>query len=188
MRHVKAIVWFCAVGLATTAASVPVKAAGPTSTFDVDDEGWLIVNNGPETTPEYDSTGGNPGGYISSEDSVQGAAFWLAPSKFLGDMATAYNTGLSFDLKQSKTGRQTDAGDVLLTGGGLTVVFDTCYNPGSEWTHYGVPLHELAGWRRDSLGDPAATSAVATMPPPCLVNSSIHSFSSICGNLGKMPR
>jgi len=37
-------------------------------------------------------------------------------------------------------------------------VFDTCYNPGSEWTHYGVPLHELAGWRRDSLADPAATS------------------------------
>ena len=39
--------------------------------------------------------------------------------------------------------------DVVLIGGGLTLVFDTAANPGTNWTTYQVPLLESAGWRVD---------------------------------------
>ncbi len=121
------------------------------STFDSDDEGWTIVGDG--DGPTYNATGGNPGGYISSTDQASSEYwYWQAPAKFLDDQSAAYGRTLSFDLVQSVTDDQDDQDDVVLVGDGITLVFDTSYNPGDTWTHYVVTLHESAGWLNSSTG------------------------------------
>ncbi|MEJ2563733.1 MAG: laminin B domain-containing protein, partial [Anaerolineales bacterium] len=121
------------------------------STFDSDDEGWTIVGDG--DGPTYNANGGNPGGYITATDlALEEYWYWQAPAKFLGDQSAAYGRTLSFDLVQSATDSQEDQDDVILIGDGVTLVFDTPYNPGDTWTNYVISLHESAGWLNSSTG------------------------------------
>lgn len=75
------------------------------STFDVDADGWTVINNdgswnfGRGNGPEYFTTGGNPDGHIQVVDNIPGAYTAVAPSKFHGDWS-AYNNGIiSFDAR-----------------------------------------------------------------------------------------
>ena len=124
-----------------------------TSTFDNDDEGWRIVGDAQQgsSKPSWSAENGNPGGHIYAKDDVLGGVFyWLAPEKFLGDKSGAYGYTLDFDLKQSIANTQFDSDDIIITGGGITIKYDTSYNPGTDWTHYSVLLATDAGWMRDS--------------------------------------
>ena len=134
------------VVLALTAAS----STAALSTFDTDDEGWTITGDaqGGGASPTWESSGGNPGGYISATDDVQGGTWYFkAPAAFHGDFSSAYGTNLTFDLRQSRTSSQFDNVDVYLSGGGLDLTFDTAYNPGTEWTGYNLLLTEVGGWQ-----------------------------------------
>src|SRR5690606_34386900 len=108
-----------------------ILAASPVSTFDSDAENWTIAGDG--TGPFYETAGGNPGGYIRSEDQGLGTFwYWRAPAKFLGDQSGAYGQSLQFDLRQSTTGNQDNAApDVILEGAGLQLVFDAPDAPGT---------------------------------------------------------
>ncbi|WP_165228130.1 putative Ig domain-containing protein [Aquisphaera insulae] len=142
------------------------------SDFDSDSEGWKSVTlkypqaGSPPAVlgtynPTFVATGGSPGGSIRIDDpdgslSVGNTQYWSASSKFLGDMSAAYGGILSFSLAQSPTNDPFSQEDVILVGGGLTLVYDTSSNPATGWTGYSVGLFE-GGWRRDSLSGPAAT-------------------------------
>ena len=145
--------------------------AGTTSDFSVDDEGWSVVSlmdfgpydsvvQGP-LVPTYHSSGGNPGGYISSTD-PDGLTWWFqAPAKFLGDKSSHYGSTLSFDLIQTPGGGGdwVDA-DVALVGAGKVLVFDAGANPpADDWTSFSVELNSGSGWKLDSLSGPSATAA-----------------------------
>jgi hypothetical protein len=55
---------------------------------------------------------------------------------------------------------QFDDSDVILTGGGLTLVFDTSINPSNDsWTSYNVLLNDLSGWHVSTLSGTLATQA-----------------------------
>lgn len=145
-----------AVGLSSTPAGATV------STFDVDDEGWMIVGDaqGGSANPTYNSTGGNPGGHISATDDVTGGTwFFSAPEKFLGDRTGAYGTELTFDLIQDSTSSQYINTDIWLRGATLNLAFDTSYNPGRDWTSYAIAIDENAGWRVGVIGGPMATQS-----------------------------
>jgi hypothetical protein len=134
-------------------------AAGPTSYFDTDAEGWTAL--GDFAVPvTWGAVGGNPGGNISVVDSVSGGVmYFVAPAKFLGNQLAAFGQTLSFDLKQHISGGPNpfDAVDVLLAGAGLTLVLDTAVNPAFDaWTHYSVDLSSGA-WHLSSLGGAVAT-------------------------------
>ena len=135
----------------------PPPPPGPVkSTFDDGDEGWRVFGDaqGASAEPDHNPTGGNPGGYISAADDVTGGTwYWEAPAGFLGDQSEMGM--LSFDLKQSATDRPFDNDDVVLEGGGTTLMFDTPNNPGTDWTHYDVPLEAGAGWLNEATGNPA---------------------------------
>ncbi|MFP4055184.1 MAG: laminin B domain-containing protein [Phycisphaerae bacterium] len=120
------------------------------STFGTDDEGWTITGDaqGGGATPTWESSGGNPGGYISATDDVQGGTWYFnAPAAFHGDFSSAYGTSLTFDLRQSSTSSQFNNVDVYLRGGGLDLTFDTASNPGTDWTGYSLLLTESGGWQ-----------------------------------------
>jgi hypothetical protein len=133
-------------------AAVALMAAFSTaaqSTFDLDDEGWTITGDaqGGGVLPTWESSGGNPGGYISATDNVQGGTWYFnAPDAFHGDFSSAYGTNLTFDLRQSRITSQFDNVDVYLRGAGMDLTFDTAGNPGTDWTGYSLLLTEAGGW------------------------------------------
>ena len=125
------------------------------STFDSNNEGWTTFGDATSSSPTFFSTGGNPGGRVCATDASSGATWYFqVPAKFLGNVSSAYNGTLTFDLTQSATDSQYDDEDVVLIGGGLTLAFSTLNNPGTNWTSYSVPLNE-AGWRNTANNQPA---------------------------------
>lgn len=165
-------------GFAASACGVLIGVTGAASgqeilaqsTFDADLEGWSIRTNNSNTgcdltalvtrTPTWESSGGNPGGFIQAVDPAESrTAFWHAPAGFLGDQSSAYGGTLSYDLKQSATSSQYNEIDLVLEGGGIRLVFDTAYNPRTTWTHYDVPLETSVGWRVTTCDGPFATEA-----------------------------
>ena len=139
--------------------SGPAGAAMVESTFDTDDEGWVVYGDAP-AAPDYHSTGGNPGGYLSADDYATGGIwYWKAPAKFRGNHSSAYGDTLSYELRQTPTSDQINRVDIYLKGGGLTLVYDTSYNPASTWTAYSIDLTETAGWDIGSLGGAAPSQA-----------------------------
>jgi hypothetical protein len=110
----------------------------------------------------YHATGGNPGGYLNALDIQDGLTwYWVAPGKFLGNVSAAYGGTLTFDLREHGTATQYGDSDVTLTGGGITLAFDTPNNPavGTTWTSYSVSLLETApGWHLNDLSGATPTS------------------------------
>ena len=132
------------------------------STFEEGMDGWTVVNDA--DLPVYYAGGGNPGGYIAAVDQQLGSYwYWRAPAKFYGNVSTAYGRTLTFDLKQSSTTSQANRVDIILVGSGLTLVYDTSYNPGTNWTSYSVLLQESAGWVNSATGQSATQAEIQTV-------------------------
>lgn len=151
--------WLVAGALLGLALPAPASAGTlVASTFNTSVDGWTAL--GDTSAPAtWVSTGGNPGGYVQVSDTVAGGVmFWVAPAKFLGNKAAAYGGRLRFDLRQSDTSSQFNDRDVVLEGGGMTLVYDTAANPGTSFTRYRLPLTP-AGWHETTLSGPQPTVA-----------------------------
>ena len=144
------------VALSTAASAYsPIIAS---STFDDGAEGWTTLNDARNFA--WISTGGNPGGHVGAEDIGNGQTwYFVAPSSFLGDVSAAFGGSLSFELQQSSVTSPFNDSDVVLTGGGLTLVYDFNYAPGTNWTGFNLSLDAAAGWRLNSTSGAAATAA-----------------------------
>jgi gliding motility-associated-like protein len=119
------------------------------STFNSDADGWTTIDNLTGSNPTYQSSGGNPGGYIEVVDGVQGTAtYFNAPAKFLGNRSSSYGATFQFDLQVSITPNSSTAG-VRLMGGGITLVKLLPSFPAvaPAWTSYTFKLDESEGWR-----------------------------------------
>ncbi len=128
------------------------------SYFDSGDEGWKGGNYG-SVTPVYEATGGNPGGYIQAPDDGAGTAYWRAPEVYRGNLSRAFGGMLSFDLRQSADTDQNEeeVEDVCLEGGNFQTLYVTLpEHPGTDWTHYEIPLDETGGWLNQGSGAPAS--------------------------------
>ena len=136
------------------------------STFDTDADGWQSVTLPyPSAVPPTVLGTFAPqwvAGYITIADPdgsgpVGNTEYWQAPAKFLGDQSLAYHGSLEFDLANSGSSFGTFyQEDVILLGGGLTLVHDLGTAPGASFSHYVTPLLEGA-WYRDGLTGPVAT-------------------------------
>ncbi len=138
-----------------------------TSNFSSDADGWTAadINIGSPQTVVYNSTGGNPGGYISMTTANPQPMFWYAPSKFMGNRAyTSYGETLTFDvMTAAATAGHAPGGtaDIMLTGGSTTIYLNVTNLPSgpSVWTPMSVLLHESANWHTSSITGPTATRA-----------------------------
>jgi hypothetical protein len=149
----------CLAAVALLGSAAPSSAANlVSSTFGTGVDGWSAL--GDTSAPaSWVSTGGHPGGSVQVSDTASGGVmFWVAPAKFLGDKGAAYGGRLGFDLRQSDTSSQFDDQDVVLQGGGMTLVYDTAVNPGTTFTRYRVPLTPV-GWHENTLAGPQPTVA-----------------------------
>lgn len=150
----------CLLVLLATGCDCGGPASLAHSTFESGDEGWRLAGDA-DTQPELSSAGGNPGGHICGTDQVGGNIwYFVAPQKYLGDVSQAYGARLTFDLKQSSIFNQIRGRDVVLNGGGLSVVYNMKSPPGTDWTPYSIQLAEAgSAWSRDEAGFPPATEA-----------------------------
>jgi len=126
-----------------------------TSYFDQNDEGWTVVGDAQESSskPNYESTSGNPGGYIWADDNATGGTwYWCAPGKFLGNRSSSYNKKILFSLKQSSLNNQFDNDDIILFSNDKKVVFNTLNNPDTSWTEYSAILNE-EHWKYSTSND-----------------------------------
>ncbi len=133
-----------------------------TSAFATGDEGWTVVGDaqGGGVRPSFMPRGGQAGGYISARDDVAGGTwYWRAPAPYRGNQSALYGGRLTFSLQQSSLNSQFEDPDVILQGGGTTLVLALPRHPGLSWTAYRVQLDEQGGWRVGSLTGPAASAA-----------------------------
>jgi gliding motility-associated-like protein len=119
------------------------------SGFNTNDEGWTVIGDAGNTVrPIYNTTGGNPGGFISSKDEgTNGTWYFSAPRKFLGNKSWFYGRSLQFQLKQNLTDQQYNEDDIIMSGNGVTMFFNTADNPKTTWTAYSIKLDVSADWR-----------------------------------------
>lgn len=139
------------------------SAVAQRSIFDTDNEGWSAVGDPASTVPVWVPNGGNPGGHIRVTDAATGDLWYFsAPPKFRGNKCGAYGRYLRWDQYASDTSQINPVGgrpDVVLIGGGVTLVYDFAYSPQKAWTPFEVLLREDTGWRLNSLNGSVPTGA-----------------------------
>src|SRR5690606_34933846 len=124
-------------------------------------DGWTFPS-----TITHNTTGGNSGGYISStysSSATSSTQYWLAPSKFLGNLVVrSLGEELTFSLQQSHAGTANlSSGDIRVERAGTAIVFEFTEKPAvaPEWTTYTIRLDETAGWKMTSTSGALATRA-----------------------------
>jgi hypothetical protein len=109
-----------AIGICTAARAGTIVS----STFDSSVDGW--TNNSTTGEVTWQSTGGNPGGYVNFTDNSPSATEIFAPSKFLGNYIAMGVTSISFDFNVFAETNVTDTSPYAfgLSGPGGVAVWD----------------------------------------------------------------
>lgn len=149
------------VGL-SLAVLVALTAGGPLeaqesqdieSRFSTDLDGWALdPSPGTTATIRWESSGGNPGGYLFRDfGDSDGVSVIVAPPKFLGNLSGFDGVVLSWDARLiSSSGpvyddggnlAQPDYGTLMIAGGGDSATVDVVPGaPPSTWTTFSTPL------------------------------------------------
>ena len=115
--------------------------------------GWFL----PVDVAEYASSGGNPGGYLTWQGDQRDWWFFATySSKYAGDRSFAYGKNLSFDLKAEIAVPNNDFFIPLVVLSGTDASGNPLHlfqrqsghpTPGTDWTHYSIPLDASAAWQ-----------------------------------------
>ena len=122
-----------------------ITQAQITSTFDTDADGWTFSDqNLNNQTITYNSTGGNPGGRITSAVPNSNYFHFTSPSKFAGNIAYfCYGQNLSFDLQipviPTQHGLNGDVSIRLPGGGELVYTLPTLPAVSPAWMVIPIP-------------------------------------------------
>ncbi len=159
-----------AAALVTARAEAQVPGAPlAESSFVSGAEGWLSITLPyPSALPPtilgtYSPTWvSSLGGYIKLNDpdgsgQTGNAQYWVAPAAYLGDRSAAYGGSLELDLANSSTYPAFTQEDVLLIGGGLTLVHALGGAPVPAFTHFSIPMSET-GWTVGAIAGPPASA------------------------------
>jgi hypothetical protein len=93
------------------------------STFDTGAEGWNAVDPTGDYTASWQSTGGNPGGFLLGTETnpLGGTGYFIAPSKFLGNLSAYAGGTLTYDLKVISGTDYFNDVDVIISNGANSV-------------------------------------------------------------------
>ncbi len=157
-----------AVVVLVLATAIAAQAQLVESRFTWDAEGWIsVMLPWPSAIPPIPLSSYPPvtsPGFIRLSDpdgwgATGNTQYWMAPAKFHGDLSAAYGDSLVVGIADQGSGYGSfHQEDVILQGGGLTLVHDFASAPGADFTHYVVPMIE-SEWHRDGLNGPVATQA-----------------------------
>jgi len=121
--------------------------SGRHESFDSPSKSWQIVDNGSVSSPEHQSNGGHPGGWLQLNDASGGRMAIDLPKSWLAELQRNNGGILSFDARtvDPKNGRpHADFGLIEITGAGRTLRVDVATSkpnvPSINWTNYSVSL------------------------------------------------
>jgi hypothetical protein len=166
------------LGTCVCSFASPFARGDIVSDFGTGAEGWRVVSFENLTTdnfsvkatyiPMYHSTGGNPGGYISTTDQDNGDLTFSAPAKFLGNVSGA--TELSYDLIYPVGDIIYQPTDVILMGNGETLLWKSSPDlvPGPSWMSVNLDFVPSTEWHVGTSNGALASAA---------------DFSNVLGNL-----
>lgn len=155
--------------------AIPLRAQ-VTSTFDTDADGWTFYNAAfTSISINYNSTNGNPGGYISATYASNSGTtnantnnnnqVWFAPAKFLGNhLVKSLGMNLKFDLQQSQAGTVSGV-DVVIQNASNYIYFNLPLKPAvaPAWSSYSLRLDETTGWIYSSGATIATISQIKSI-------------------------
>jgi|SRR6516225_583718 len=139
------------VGAAATAVAFALSIAQASadtisSTFDTGAEGWSALDQtGHDYTASWQSIGGNPGGFLQGTETnpAGGAGYFIAPSKFLGNLSSYAGGTLTYDLKVIQGSAYFSDVDVIISSGANSVSWTSNINPvGDGWVTFQVQLNQ----------------------------------------------
>lgn len=135
--------------LVSVTAGSPQGRALVSYDFTGSAHGWLISGDTGSTFPELNTTGGNPGGFLSNVDEALGETwYFVAPGELLRQLPAAAESGtLSYDLRQSVDEPGFLDDDVVIVGPAGRLSYRFRATPGVKWTSFSVSLSASAGWR-----------------------------------------
>ena len=150
------------------AMGVAPEARAQFSGFSLSAEGWSIVSfvdTGSNFSvvgtysATFTSSGGNPGGHITTTDPDGGDFTFSAPASFLGNQIGALGGTLNYDIRYLGTVNYQSA-DVILMGGGLRLLWQSSpvLVPTSSWTAVSVSVAPSGQWHVGTLGGSLATT------------------------------
>ena len=161
--------------VAALGLSLCTLGAHAAGTFDSDAEGWTAVGNG-AAGPVWQSSGGNPGGYISQLDSDNSWGYLAAPAAYLAPIASGGQ--MSFSLRHTYNRGSLNYGvRVALVGGGLTLISEQAV-PTADWKNYVFTLDAAGGWRIHS--DTQQSYSAANSAP------TVAQFDAVLGGLSQV--
>lgn len=134
-----------ATAIAFALAVTQASAAAISSTFDSNADGWIAVDPTGDYTASWQGSGGNPGGYLlgNEDNPLGGTGYFIAPSKFLGNLSAYLGAKLSYDLKVvgGSISNFFEDVDVRITGGAGTASWSSTFVPvGNDWFTMQVQL------------------------------------------------
>ena len=116
------------------------------STFDTGTEGWSALDQtGHDYTASWTSTGGNPGGFLQGTETNPngGTGYFIAPSKFLGNLSAYAGGTLTYDLNVITGTDYFSDVDVIISNGASSVSWTSNINPvGHGWFTFQVQLNQ----------------------------------------------
>jgi hypothetical protein len=126
--------------LGTSAAHADIA-----STFNTGAEGWIAVDPTGDYTASWQSSGGNPGGFLmgSESDPQGGVGYFIAPSNWLGNLSAYAGGTLSYDFKVIEGTDYFNAADVIISSGANSASWTSNINPvGDGWVNFHVQLNQ----------------------------------------------
>ena len=121
-----------ATAVASALAIAQASADTILSTFDTGTEGWSALDQQTgDYTASWTSTGGNPGGFLQGNESIArgGTGYFIAPSKFLGNLSAFAGGTLTYDLNVITGTDYFSDVDVIISGGANSVSWTSNINP-----------------------------------------------------------
>ena len=135
------------------AAAQPIAV----SNFDsrLDTEGWTAL--GSIDGFVWQDAISQGGGALEVQDGGNGTFRFVAPPKFLGNVESAYNKLLVYEMRNvgSEDRFATDA-DITISGNGITLNFNhSFFPPSANFESFEARLHESAGWLNENEEQPS---------------------------------
>lgn len=135
-------------------------AAPVVSEFGSSAEGWVVstrtsgsgfLSEVASYTPDWFSSGGDPGGYASEVDPDSNWSFFKAPAPFLGDQSGQSGRELRFSVQTSRLELAEGRLVILVGGGGLAISHMIPTPTLNAWTRQRIPLR-VGYWKASSNG------------------------------------
>jgi hypothetical protein len=122
-----------------------VAQADIVSAFNASAEGWIAVDPTGVYTASWQSTGGNPGGFLlgSETTALGGTGYFVAPSNWLGNLSAYAGGTLSYDLQVIRGTSYFSDVDVIISNGANSASWTSLINPvGDGWVTFQVQLNQ----------------------------------------------